>query len=107
MTNSLYAFYVEHKDKVVYVTAKTWKEARNIVYRTVFKDVYSLVQIKGKKMLHNCSQTEGLVSIDEVCDKYAWWQCSCGNNSFLSIDSGDMCRCKKCGKEDKLIFFLG
>lgn len=96
--NNIYLFYVLGV-KPAYIVASTWKEARNYAHKQIFRDILKLPDIKGVLIRKNCSECKGQIDINTLCKKYAWWQCSCGGNSFIALDANDSCRCTLCGKE--------
>jgi len=104
--NNLYCFYIAGQAlSEIYVAAPTWKKARNITLKQshVYKEISSLPEVKGKRILEHCTNRAGIVTMDVLCKEFPWWTCSCGNKSFLVLDSGDMYRCNTCGKEGKIL----
>lgn len=99
--SNLYIFRI-HDISTYFILAPSWKTARNIVYQKDKANIDSLTDIKGKRILKNCSSETRICSTEEVYDNYAWWTCICGNNKFIPIDAGESCRCKCCNRETRV-----
>ena len=97
--NSVYLFHVDDKD--YYIAAENWKEARNILVRMPEYKDFPLTDITGRRMNSKCTELSGILSSEYVLEHLAWWTCKCGGNSFIPLDDGSVCRCKRCGREKR------
>lgn len=102
MLNSLYVFYIQ--ENRLFVAAKNWKDARNIIIRSPEYRNCLLTEITGHRIAAQVTDTNGILSPEYVFAEIPWMTCRCGCRSFMLIDDGSACRCHKCGRETRLDF---
>lgn len=97
--NNLYLFRLNEKS--FYIAAQNWKDARNILIRMPEYKNAPLTDIIGNRVHKNCTDREGVLSVDYVLENLAWWTCKCGGQRFVPLDDGSVCRCINCGREKR------
>jgi hypothetical protein len=100
--NHLYFFTVG--EETLFVAAPSWKDARNLLLKLPQNKGLRLPQLTGYRVAKSCCAEQGVIPLSVVYSQLAWWECRCGNKSFIALDNGRGCRCASCGRERRLDF---